>query len=217
MGNMPCYKSPEKLGEGLIPDEFEYFKFRVPRQYIKEHIAMGGVWPHDVDTDIVGVRDSSIVLGVIFLPVYTGVEYLEEDEDFLYYKVRVPKVFLDSSIMGSKLTYRIAYEAETLNLETGEQKAERESVDIECKKPPKAGEPMANKEELEIVRRVKESKPLLFEVVFKCKGKDCGLELEPEIGSDLFDMLYARCCPDCVSTELIVMRAEVILKEDEDG
>ena len=210
MGNMPCYKFPEKLDED---EEFEYFKFKVPRQYIKEHIAMGEVWPHDVDTDIVGVRDESIVLGVIFLPVYFGVEYLEEDDDFLYYKVRVPKVFLDFPIRGSELTYRTAYETKTLNLEMAEQKAERESEDIECEKIPKAGESMVGKKELMAVRKAKESKPLLYEVVFRC---NCGLEVI-EVGSDLFEMLYARSCSVCGCSKLKLVGCKSLVNGGEDA
>jgi len=93
MGYMPYYKFPEQLE--IFDEEFIYYKVRVPRLYIKDHIESGKVWPHDVDTDIVGTLDDSVVLGVFFLPVYTGVEYLEEDDDFLYYKVRVPAVFSD--------------------------------------------------------------------------------------------------------------------------
>lgn len=213
MGNMPCYKFPEKLEED---EEFEYFKFKVPRQYIKEHTAMGEVWPHDVDTDIVGTQDASVVLGVIFLPVYTGVEYLEEDDDFLYYKVRVPKVFLDSPIRGSELTYRVAYETKTLNLETAEQKAERESEDIKCEKVPKAGTPLVGKEELMSVRKAKESKALLYEIVFRCRSEDCGM-IFTEVGSDLFDMLYARCCSVCAATRLEMIECKTLVEEDEDG
>ncbi|MHA2010711.1 MAG: hypothetical protein ACW980_25665 [Promethearchaeota archaeon] len=180
MGYMPSYQLPEKLDED---DEFEYFKVKVPRQYIKEHIELGDAWPHEVDTDIVGFEDASIVLGVIFLPVYTGVEYLSEDEDFLYYMVRVPKVFL---------TYRAAYEK--LALETAGEKAERESVNIECKKVPKAGESMPDKEELAIIRKVKKDKILLYEVTFICgNATDCGMVFT-ETGSDLFEMLYSRSC-----------------------
>ncbi|MHA2344735.1 MAG: hypothetical protein ACXADW_23005 [Candidatus Hodarchaeales archaeon] len=211
MGYMPSYQLPEKLEED---DEFEYFKFKVPRQYIKEHIEMGDVWPHDVDTDIVGTEDASIVLGVMFLPVYSGVEYLEEDEDFLYYKIRVPIVFLDYPIRGSKFTYRLVYEK--LNFESPEQRAERESVDIECKKAPKAGEPMPDKEVLSAVRKVKESKPLLYEIVFKCQDGDCG-RTYTEVGSDLFDLLYSRSCSACASTRLELVKCNTILEEDEDG
>ncbi len=213
MGYMPSYRLPEKLEED---DEFEYFKVRVPRLYIKEHIALGEVWPHDVDTSIVGTQDASVVLGIIFLPVYTGVEYLEEDDDFLYYKVRVPKVFLDASIRGSELTYRTVYEDESLISETAEQKAERESIDIECEKLPKAGKSMPDKEELSAVRKVKEGKILLYEVTFKCKDEDCDMIFE-EIGSDLFDMLYARCCSVCDCTELEMISCKALVEEEEDG
>jgi hypothetical protein len=205
MGYMPSYKLPEKLDED---EEFEYFKVRVPRQYIKEHIEMGEVWPHDVDTNIVGTQDASVVLGVMFLLVYTGVDYLEEDDDFLYYKVRVPKVFLDACVPGTNLTYRASYETENYNPEVADE--------IECERIPKAGEPMLDKEELAAIKKVKKSEPLLYEVVFKCKDEDCGM-IFTEIGSDLFDMLYSRSCSVCACIKLETIGCKVLVEEDEDG
>lgn len=196
MGYMPVYVCPEWLDADA---EFEYYKFSVPRLYIKEHIAEGGVWPHDVDINIVGTQDASVVLGVAFLPVYTGVEYLTEDDDFLYYKVRVPKVYLDSFIPDSNKTYRQAYEP-------------KEEPDIlECEGPIKAGAPLSDAEELEIVRKVKESKPLLWEIFFRCSscGEDFG-----EVETDLFDALYARSCPVCANTLLDLVSCEILLEED---
>jgi len=213
MGYMPSYKFPKKTGED---DEFEYFRVRVPRQYIKEHIETGNKWPHDVDTSIVGTQDVSVVLGVIFLPVYTGVEYLEEDDDFLYYKVRVPKVFLDAHMGESELTYRLLYESKSLTLETEEQKAERESIDTQRERTPKAGESMPNKEELTAVRKVKEDKVLLYEVIFKCKEEDCGM-IFTEVGSDLFDMLYSRSCSECGGTRLETIGCKSLVEEDVNG
>ena len=212
MGYMPCYKFPEELGED---EEFEFFKFRVPRQYIREHIAEGGKWPHSVDLTIKGSRDEAVVLGVGFFPVYSGVEYLEEDDDFLYYKVRVPKLFLDAPILNSEMTYRMLYEAKTSILETAEQKAERESEDTEAKKVPKAGEPMPGREELVAVKKVKEAKPILYEVTFECEN--CHETLGPEIGSDLFDILYSRCCEVCAGTSLKLTSCKMIVVEEEDG
>ena len=196
MGYMPVYLCPELLDED---EEFEYYKFSIPRIYIKEHIAEGGVWPHDVDTSIVGTQDASVVLGVIFLPVYTGVEYLTEDDDFLYYKVMVPKVYLDSFILGSDVMYRVAYEP-------------KETFDVmECEAPIKAGDPLPDTEELEIVRRVKESKPLLWEVFFRCP--DCG-EYFGVVETDLFDAVYAKSCPACANTLLDMVSCEILLEEE---
>ena len=211
MGYMPCYKFPEKKGED---EEFEFYEFRVPRQYIREHIAEGRKWPHEVDLTIKGERDNSVVLGVGFFPVYTGVEYLEEDDDFLYYLVRVPISVLDASILGSELTYRFLYEAKTSVWETPEQKAEKEAEAIEAKKVPKAGEPMPNKEELMAVKKVKEAETVLYEVSFECEN--CHDLLGPEIGTDLFDMLYARSCLNCSGAKLKIVSCKMIIVGEDD-
>jgi hypothetical protein len=212
MGYMPSFGIPQKLDED---GEFEYYEVKVPRQYIKEHLELGETWPHEVDTSIKGTQDDSIVLGVMFIPVYSGVDYLREDDDFLFYKVRVPKVFLDAPILGSEMTYRTVYEKGDRNVETSEQKAERESEHIECKKAPKAGVSLDGKEELMIVRKVKEATPLLYEVTFKCKNKECAEEFE-EVGSDLFDLLYSRCCGSCAGVQLEVISCKTIYGEEED-
>lgn len=209
MGNMPSYRVPEKIDED---EEFEYFKIRVPRQYIKEHIEMGETWPHAVDTSIKGERDESVVLGVIFVPVYAGVEYLEEDVDFLYYKARVPKVFLDAPILNSKFTYRLLYEKGDKRLETAGQRAERKLDEKVQDKAPIAGAPMVGKEELMVVRKVKETEALLYEVTFVCNEADCGAKFE-EVGSDLFGLLYGRCCGKCANTKMTVESCKVIAEE----
>ncbi len=199
MGYMPCYLFPEKLEED---DEFEYYKFRVPRHYIREHIADGDIWPDYEETEEEGTKDKSAVLGVGFLLVYTGVEYLDSDADFLYYRVRVPKVFLDSPALDGRFTYRVLYDAGTL--------------EVKSDRTPKAGESMVGKEELETVRKVKKSDPLLYEVTFKCKNvEDCGIEFK-EIGSVLFDMLYSQSCPECDHPLLEMKECKILVEEGKD-
>lgn len=207
MGYMPCYKFPEEIDED---DTFVYYMFRVPRHYIREHIAEGLTWPDYKEIDEQGTEDKSIVLGVGFFPVYTGVIFLYEDVDFLYYKVRVPKKILDATISGTSYTYRILYETKDFRLKSAEEKAEEESRDISCVK---AGEEMPDRKNLTAVRKTKEIDTLLYEVVFYCA--ECDTEHDPEVGTDLWGLLHARKCR-CGNTKLELRRCESVLEEKRD-
>lgn len=211
MGYMPCYKFPEYIDEDK---EFKYYRFRVPRHYIRDHIAEGNIWPDYIETREKGTRDDSVVLGVGFFIVYTGVEYLDSDADFVYYKVRVPKVFLDSYISGSPYTYGELYETKDFRWKSRGEKAEIDSEEIECAKPPKAGDSMPNRQDLKTVRKTIETKILLYEVVFYCDK--CQITHEPEVGSDLFDLLHNRSCAECGSTTLHLKGCKSILEEKRD-
>jgi hypothetical protein len=208
MGYMPCYKFPTEMGDDAT---FEYYKFRVPRHYIREHIKDGLVWPDYNETTEEGTRDESVVLGVGFFPVYSGVEYLEEDADFLYYKVKVPKVFLDTQIEGTPHTYRLLYETKDFKLKTPEEKAEEASV-LEIRST-KAGDEMPGRIELKAVRKEKEVDTLLYEIVLYCPN--CGTEHNPEVGADLWAMLHARRC-ECGHTKLELRSCKSVLEEKKD-
>lgn len=212
MGYMPNYKFPEFIEED---SQFAYYKFRVPRHYIRQHIDDGDVWPNYKETTEKGNRDESVVLGVGFFPVYSGVELLDEDADFLYYKVKVPKLFLETPISGTNYTYSILYETQDYRLKTPEELAEEKSKDIPCAKIPKAGEQMPDRKELTSVRNVKESDVLLYEVVFYCSN-GCGIENVPEVGSELWDLLYSRSCAKCGNRQLELISCKPILKDKTD-
>lgn len=209
MGYMPNYKFPEAIDEDK---EFVYYKFRVPRHYIREHIANGDTWPDYEESNEIGTRDESVVLGVGFFPVYKGVEYITADADFLYYKVRVPKVFLFTPVKGTPYTYGVLYDTKDFKLRTPEELAERATEIIPCEF--KAGDSMPGRKELDAVRKVKETNILLYEVVFYCNV--CGTEHKPEVGSDLFDLLKQRSCVVCGSTTLHLKVCKPVLEEEKD-
>jgi len=210
MGYIPCYKFPEEVDED---EEFMYYKFRVPRIYIREHIAEGNVWPDYVESFEEGTKDKSVVLGVSFFPVYTGVEYLGDDVDFLYYKAKVPKAFLNTPISGTPHTYHILYDTKDFKLKSPEELAEIAAEVLSCA-PLAAGESMPNSGDLSAIRKVKESNILLYEVIFYCG--QCDKEFDPEVGSDLWDLLYGRSCIDCGNTNLEVRSCKSILEENVD-
>jgi hypothetical protein len=215
MGYMPCYKFPEEIDED---SEFMYYKFRVPRIYIRWHIEEGNIWPDYEESFEGGTRDESVVLGVGLFPVYSGVEYLDEDADFLYYKVKVPKAFLDTYIEGTTFKYGMLYETKDFKLKTPEQIAEEQAEIISTEKVPKAGEPMPDREDLIAVKKTKETDVLLYEVVFYCA--ECndgeGKEHEPEVGSDLWEILHARKCGFCGNTKLHLKSCKSVLEEKKD-
>lgn len=210
MGYMPNYKFPEQIDED---DEFKYYKFRVPRHYIRAHIEEGNIWPGYVENVELGsgMKDESVVLGVGFFPVHMGVDFIGEDADFLYYKVKVAKVFLETKIKGTPYTYEVLYETQDFRLKTPEELAEMDSV-VESIK---AGESMPDKTELEAVRKVKETETLLYEVVLYCGS--CETTHDPEIAADLWDLLYARKCSFCGNTMLELRSCQSVLEESKDG
>jgi len=210
MGYMPCYKFPKEIDED---EEFMYYKFRVPRLYIREHIREGNVWPNYTETYEKGNMDESVVLGVGFFPVYTGVEYISEDADFLYYKVKVPKEFLRTPISGTPHTYSILYDTKDFRLKTPEELAEK-AAEIKSCDFVKAGDSMPDRGDLVAAQKVKDSNVLLYEVVFYCS--ECEMTHEPEIGSDLWKLLYARKCGNCSNTKLELKSCKSVLEEQED-
>ena len=210
MGYMPCYKFPEEVGEN---EEFKFYEFKVPRHYIREHIAEGNIWPNYVETTEAGTEDNSVVLGVGFFPVFSGVDFLGEDPDFLYYRVKVPKVFLETQVEGTTHTYSILYETKDFKLKTPEEIAEKAAETISCAK---AGEPMPNKMELSIVRKVKEADVLLYEVVLRCNSCTPPVTFSPDVGSDLWDLLHERECELCGNRALQLVSCKSVLEEKKD-
>jgi len=213
MGYVPCYMWPEKIDED---DEFEYFKVKIPRHYIRMHIAEGGKWIGYEETDEVGEHDESVVLGIIYLPAIPDQEPMDADADFLYYRIAVPKSFLDSYIMGGNVQYRILYETEAFKLETVEEKAEREAMEFEEEKyTPKAGASMPGRDELDTVKKAKRLKSAIYEIELECKNPECGI-VHCEVTSDLFSALSGRVCGECFGTAFNLIKAEAIVREEKD-
>lgn len=203
MGYFPTYGCPEKLGED---EEFAYYKFKVPRHYIRGVLEEGNAWPDYEECMEEGTLDDSVVLGMRFLPVYTGVEYLDADVDFVYYKVRVPKVLLETPISGGSMCYRIAYEY----IEDFEKEEEEE----ERSKIPKAGEGMPGRHEEQIVKKVKERTVHLYEVTLRCNNSDCLADDYNEVTSNIFDVVYNVACPECLGTLFSLIGCKVLVEEE---
>jgi hypothetical protein len=110
------------------------------------------------------------------------------------------------------------YETKDFKLKTPEQIAEEQAKIISTKKVSKAGESMPDRGELKAVKKTKETNVLLYEVIFYCG--ECndgeGKEHEPEIGSDLWELLHARRCGDCGNTKLHLKGCKSVLEEKED-
>ena len=87
MALFPSANTPELLSSD---NEFNYYKFTVPRIYV-EFIELGenAMTPTDLEE-----APASLAMG--WFPVHTGIEELGSDDDFYYYKVPVPQVVVES-------------------------------------------------------------------------------------------------------------------------
>lgn len=193
MGYFPTYGHPSKVDED---DEFVYYLFLVPRYYIEDHIAEGEKWDGYVPSAVPSTLDKSCVLGVKFLPIYTKVTKIEEDEDFLYYKARVPKMFLEhESSYGFK--YSIFYEMKEGWERTEEEKAaEMEAIE----EMPTAGELVK-----QVIDSDKEPDLRDFTVRLLCSN-DHITEFPGHTAEDVWDILQAfEGCDRCGSTTMEIL------------
>ncbi len=209
MGYFPSYMFPEKVDED---EEFEYYRVKVPRIFIREHIATGDNWLEYEETDEEGTLDKSVVLGVIWLLAYKGTEYIEADADFLYYKIKVPIVFLDTSVRGGGMLYREMYEARQLNVQPSEEQMEATLKEIE-KEIPAAGSPMPGIHHAQAIKNVKETVVHLYELEILCMDPECGVT-HVEVCRDLFDGLAGRICGLCGSKRFTLVGAKKLVEED---
>jgi Zn finger protein HypA/HybF involved in hydrogenase expression len=210
MGYFPSYMFPEKVDED---EEFEYYKVKVPRIFIREHIATGDNWLDYEETDEEGTLDKSVVLGVIWLLAYKGTEYLEADADFLYYKIKVPIVFLNTPIRGGGMYYREMYNTRQLNVNPTEEQLEAAFEETK-KEIPAAGSPMPGIHHAPAVVKAKETTVYLYELEMQCMNiPECGV-IHVEVCSDLFDGLAGRICGVCGSKRFTLVSAKKLIEED---
>jgi hypothetical protein len=187
MGYFPTYGHPPKIDED---DDFVYYLFAVPRHYIEDRILEGDKWEGYTPSTKPSTLDKSCILGVKFLPIYTKVSEVEADEDFIYFKARVPKAFLEhQSSYGFK--YGIFYEMK----EAWERKPEEEPEEM-----PTAGE---------LVKQVMDSgkDPDLkdFIVQLKCHN-DHIIDFPGHTAEDVWDILHEyEGCDRCGSTTMEVL------------
>ena len=204
MGYFPTYGCPDKLEDD---EEFEYYKFKIPRHYIRGVLAEGDVWLGYEECEEEGTLDSSIILGMRYLPVYVGIEYLGADVDFLYYKIKTPKMILDSPIIpGGSVNHRIAYEY----VEDWEKEKEEKKDTL-----PVAGEAMSGRHDEQSVKKVKENIVLLYEITLKCNNPDCSTSEYKEVTSDLWDAVHGITCSECFGTEFSLIGYKVLVEEEE--
>ena len=86
MALFPSLRQPELL---TSDNEFNYYKFAVPRVYV-EFIEHGEALSDDE------LGEAPAALAMAWFPVHTGIEELGEDDEFYYYRVPVPQVVVES-------------------------------------------------------------------------------------------------------------------------
>jgi len=86
MGLFPSMHTPKLLSSD---DEFNYYKFAVPRVYV-EFIERGDEMTYEE------MEEAPAALAMGWFPVHVGIEELGSDADFYYYKVPVPQVVVES-------------------------------------------------------------------------------------------------------------------------
>jgi hypothetical protein len=209
MGFFPTYGAPTRIDED---DEFVYFRFCVPRHYIRFEIEDGVKWHLYEETDEEGTFATDVVLGVRYLPVHVGIEEDGSDADFIYYRCPVPKVIMKEPVPGTDFNYSYMYTYTDKWEENPEPIEDDFKFDI-----PTAGISMPDRHELEVVRKMKTETVYFYEVVFQCLDKECGRTLEPFIADDLFDALYEKSCTYCGCGKMKVVSSKAVLKEEKDG
>jgi hypothetical protein len=207
MGFWPSYGAPERLDED---EEFVYFRFSVPRYYIRWILEDGDSWHDYKETEEEPTLESSIVLGVRHLPVFIGIEEEGSDADFVHYRCPVPKRVMEEPVPGTDFTYEDMYTV----TEKWENEEEEEAEDFEFEVPA-AGTGMPDRGELNAVRKVKSETVHIYEVVLGCP--DCGEDSEPYVATDLFEAVFEKSCAYCGSIVMSVVSSKAILKEDKDG
>jgi len=86
MGLFPSLYKPELISSD---QEFNYYKFTVPRVYV-DFIKNNEVMSEQE------LEDTPAALAMAWFPVHSGIEELGEDADFYYYKVPVPHKVVES-------------------------------------------------------------------------------------------------------------------------
>jgi hypothetical protein len=208
MGYFPSYGAPTKLDED---DEFVYFRFSVPRHYIRFEIESGVKWHLYQETDEEGTIGKEVVIGVRYLPVHVGIEEDGSDADFVYYRCPVPVAIMSEPVLGYDFNYSYMYNY----TEKWEEDPEQIDDDFEFEIPT-AGTSMPDREELEVVRKVKAETVYFYEVVFQCMDEECERISEPFVSTDLFDAMYEKSCSYCAGTKLKLISSKAILKEEDD-
>lgn len=209
MGYFPSYGAPTRLDED---EEFVYYRFSVPRHYIRFEIENGVKWHLYKETDEEGTLNTEVVIGVRHLPVHVGIAEDGSDADFVYYRCPVPKIVMEEPVAGQDYNYSYMYNY----TEKWEEDPEQIDNDFEFEIPV-AGTGMPDRVELEVVRKAKTETVYFYEVVFQCMDEECEKFSEPSVSTDLFDAVFEQSCSYCASTRLRLISSKAILKEEDDG
>ena len=198
MSFFPCYKG-EKIDEDM---EFVYYRISVPNLYFEWHNLKYNKWMEEPPDFGKKVEDAYLVVGVSFIPIYAGAKELEKDDKFTYYKVKVPKVFMNY-VDSTGVPYGEMYNEM-------EEKFQKKEV----RDAPLVGELIKD-----YVERDSEKKEIdevvLLKVYFECTNPECTQpELSPEVTSDLFDTLHAKECGSCGCRRIKIAKVENLLKKE---
>ena len=91
MGLFPSLAQPRPIRQN---EEFVYFEFIIPKIYLKE--IMRNKLPLPINTMDGGTLTPIIALKLGYYPVYIGIQEIKRDEEYVFYEVPVPKIFLAS-------------------------------------------------------------------------------------------------------------------------
>lgn len=164
MGYYPSYKQPTFLSKD---DEFAYYEFRIPHAY-----------RNDTVEDPSGVLPDGWMYNMRQFLVHTGIELVNEDATFLYFKCKVPLVILNSPYGHN---YHVAVNVHTFS-EGPSPEQEKKILDVFEK---------AKQQEVEELQQ--------YEITFICER--CKQE-ETEIHNNPVSGLWQRRCGNCHFTVL---------------
>jgi len=161
MGYYPSYRQPKLLSKD---EEFAYYEFRIPHAY-----------RNDTVEDPSGVLPDGWMYDMRQFLVHTGVELINEDVTFLYFKCKVPLIILNSP-------YGHKYHADVRIADMPDKETEKKLQDIFEKA--KAGE----------VKKAQQYEITL--ICERCKQQETEIHNDPVAG------LVQRYCGNCHCTML---------------
>lgn len=184
MSLFPSFKRPQYIGEDI---EFAFMRFRIPIPWIKEHIRDGGKWPGYEEDENEGIWPNQPWMGdMVWLPVYVGVEFMEKDEYFYFYKCKVPHVFLKSK-------YGFVYLFPNARLQQFDEIPDPNPDQIVA----------ADKAFEKVKKNLAPDTDQLIEVILECENENCDRGAESEFYQSeekAYSALVGRYCGKCGHT-----------------
>ncbi len=185
LGLFPTYKAPKYLGHDT---EFALFEFKVPHAYTAEN-----------PNDLTGVLPEAWFMDMVSLPVHTGIEKLNRDDTFTYFKCKVPLCLMKSSLGMAYFAPQMKTSSE-MPLPSPDQENMIEKV-------------------FEKVKKEGDSEAEQWELTLRCEnvpdgGEVCGREIT-EIHDTPTGGLVARFCGKCQNTRLKLVSLKPIKPQDD--